>query len=174
MSYRTLLIVAVALFLGACSMASDGPKDLEKMVIQAEELPKGHMLTESGYSNNGQTFQVTYVAPSGTKTIVTSVTEFESKSAAFDFVTSESKRLQTEDYFPERAKDLADLNYSLSRLGDVNDYVMLFADGKYAAKIQITGPGVIFGDIYVVARYIYRHLDPDQPTPRISDEFSER
>jgi hypothetical protein len=50
---------------------------------------------------------------------------------------------------------------------------MLFADGKYAAEIQITGPGVIFGDIYVVARYIYRHLDPDQPKPRISDTFSQ-
>lgn len=171
--YRMLLFVALAVLVSACGTMADGPKDLAQMVIQADELPAGHLLTESGYSADGQTYEVTFVAGGGRKTIVASVTKFESKSAAFDFVTSERKRFEADDYFTERAKDLGDLNYSLSRLGDVNEYVMLFADGSYAARIQITGPGVIFGDIYVVARYIYRHLDPDQPTPRVNDQFSE-
>ena len=175
MRLRLALFALAAGVTLACGSGASAPRDLNLLVLQPGDLPDAYRLVEEGAQEGGAAYRVVYETPDGKKTIVSEVRRLDSKKESFAWVAAESARLTSDGYSAERAKDLGDLNYSFSRFREVEDteYVMVFAQGDMAAHVSVRGEGVIFGDIYVVSRYMMHHLDPSEPTPETSDELSE-
>jgi hypothetical protein len=96
-----------------------------------------------------------------------------SREEAFDYVSAKAQELEAQGYEKERAKDMGDLNYSLSLLAEDNEYIMLFAEDDLAATVSVKGKQVIFGEMYAYSRWVLHHIDNDAPTPPNADSFSQ-
>jgi hypothetical protein len=158
-----------------CDAVMSDPVTLKDVAIHRNELPMAYQLVEEKDDEAARIYSIVYALPDNSQVIHSEARRFDSREDAFDYTMAEYARLTAMGYEEERAKDMGDLNYSVSLLTEdqqQNEYVMLFVEDDIAAMLSVKGPRVIFGEMYALSRYMLYHIDDDFATPSIDDFYS--
>jgi hypothetical protein len=174
--FLSAVLGSLALLGAGCDTVMPGPITLDEVVIQRDELPMAYQLVEETDDQEERIYRVVYALPDDSQIVRSEARRMDSREDAFEYLMAQADRMLAEGYEEERAKDMGDLNYSLSLLREdemSNEYVMLFVEDDIAASVSVRGPRVIFGEMYALSRYMLHHIDNDHPTPTIDDWYSD-
>jgi hypothetical protein len=167
---RFLLLTSLgaALLAGCSGRGGSGPisENLEDLVIQQGELPPLYEQKRGEFIEDNRGYLVEYQAPDGNRIVTSIVRRMPSSKDAADYVNARNQEYLKEGFSLDRAKELGNINYFVSRITDNGiEYRAVVAENKYVSEMMVAGDKPVFGECYVYTRYVYHHLKSNAPTP---------